>query len=372
MNKSSPKLDTNGLRGALRAPQSAASTRKDHYISDFVQPKQISGAHRQHSRAQGSNLVTQPARRVAPISIERRRSRRLYPQPEVRGRNTAADNTRRSSVGKKQSAQASILLSSRRYMHKLGRHALRATAKHQASTKPLSRIQKIVQNVRSIQRVQAVMYSAAVFLALVGGFIGYSGWKANQSVSAQVQDLRQNARADDDSDGAPAGTPPSTDKPSSTTIRNYTVAPNTPRYITIPKLDVHARTFGVSVDKNNELKVPRNIHDTGWYMGSSRPGEAGAMLIDGHAGVGQTAGIFHDLGKLVKDDQIVITQGDGQKFSYSVVSVETVDVGDVDMSSLLVSSNTAKPGLSLITCAGDRIPGTFELTKRTIVRAVLP
>ena len=54
-----------------------------------------------------------------------------------------------------------------------------------------------------------------------------------------------------------------------------------------------------------------------------------------------------------------------------VKTVETVDDEDVDMAKLLVSADTAKPGLSLITCAGDVIPGTLHLDKRILVRAVM-
>jgi len=54
-----------------------------------------------------------------------------------------------------------------------------------------------------------------------------------------------------------------------------------------------------------------------------------------------------------------------------VVDVQVVDKDKVDMSSLLVSADTAKPGLTLITCAGSQVPGTFSLQQRVIVRAVM-
>lgn len=77
------------------------------------------------------------------------------------------------------------------------------------------------------------------------------------------------------------------------------------------------------------------------------------------------------LNKLVSGDKVKVTRGDGQEFVYVVKTVETVDDEDVDMAKLLVSADTAKPGLSLITCAGDVIPGTLHLDKRTLVRAVM-
>ncbi|QQS19193.1 class F sortase [Candidatus Saccharibacteria bacterium] len=111
------------------------------------------------------------------------------------------------------------------------------------------------------------------------------------------------------------------------------------------------------VDRKNELQAPYGIYDAGWYNASSRPGENGAMLIDGHSGIGATQGIFHDLTKLVAGDDVSVKRGDGQVFTYKVADVQVVDKDKVDMTRLLVSTDTAKPGLTLITCAGSQVPG---------------
>jgi LPXTG-site transpeptidase (sortase) family protein len=123
--------------------------------------------------------------------------------------------------------------------------------------------------------------------------------------------------------------------------------------------------------QKNELQAPYGIYDAGWYNASSHPGENGAMLIDGHSGIGKTRGIFHDLTQLAAGDDITVTRGDGQTFTYKVVDLQVVDKEQVDMGSLLVSADTAKPGLTLITCAGSQVPGTFSLQQRVIVRAVM-
>jgi len=81
--------------------------------------------------------------------------------------------------------------------------------------------------------------------------------------------------------------------------------------------------------------------------------------------------VFYQLGQLVAGDPIAITRGDGKQFTYLVAKVQTVDTKDVDMASMLVSADTAKPGLNLITCAGKQIPGTSELSQRVLVYAVL-
>lgn len=221
---------------------------------------------------------------------------------------------------------------------------------------------------RSFSRKTVPLYAAACLLFGFGLYVGINGILANKQVTAQVKAL-QTTKSNDDSSST--DTPPSTDKISETTIRNYAVAPANPRYIDIPKLKIHARALSMTVDKNNELKSPYGIYDAGWYTSSSLPGQPGAMLVDGHSGIGKTHGIFHDLSKLATGDDIMITRGDGQVFTYKVVKSQIVDVAKVDMSSLLVSQNTARPGLNLITCAGDSISGTFSLKQRVLVYAVM-
>ncbi len=211
----------------------------------------------------------------------------------------------------------------------------------------------------------ALLYGMAATVFAVGLVVSLGGARANHQVAAQVKQVQKQADAVSDT------VVPSTTKPSTGQVAHYAVSPNLPRYIDIPKLSVHSRVLSEGVNKQNELQVPWNIYDTGWYNASSQPGQNGAMLIDGHSGVGAVHGIFYKLGTLQSGDPIAVTRGDGQQFTYLVTSVQTVNVQDVDMAAMLVSADTAKPGLNLITCAGDIIPGTMELNKRVLVRAVL-
>ena len=148
------------------------------------------------------------------------------------------------------------------------------------------------------------------------------------------------------------------------------VSPLNPRYIEIPAFKTKARVLSMTVDKSNELQAPYGIYDAGWYSSSSRPGENGAMLIDGHSGVGKTNGISHNISKLPIGAEIRVIRGDGKVFTYAIVKKEIVDAKKVDMGKLLVSQDTAKPGLNLITCTGSEEPGTFTLKQRALVYAV--
>jgi len=167
------------------------------------------------------------------------------------------------------------------------------------------------------------------------------------------------------------GAVPSATRPTAKAVQTYTVTPDAPKYLDIPKLHVHTRVLAMGVAKNGALQVPWNIYDTGWYNQSVKPGGAGAMLVDGHSGLGNLHGVFWDLATLQKGDAITVTRGDGERFTYLVANVQTAQVQKVNMASMMVSSDPSKPGLNLITCAGDRIPGTDELNKRVQVYAVL-
>ncbi len=225
---------------------------------------------------------------------------------------------------------------------------------------------------RRPRRHQALYVMAAV-LFMLGGYIAYDGWRANHKVAAQVEQLqKQTVRADGVSAQSNEVVVPSTEKPTDAIIRSYAVAPNVPRYIDVPKLGVHSRVMSMSVDRNNELQAPTNVHNAGWYNASAQPGQMGAMLVDGHSGIGNYKGVFNSIGTLVAGDVITVTRGDGTKFDYRVVRTETVDEANVNMAGMLVSADTAKPGLNLITCAGDQLPGTYQLAQRTLVYAVMP
>lgn len=218
---------------------------------------------------------------------------------------------------------------------------------------------------RPRNRQTHVLYAMAGLLLIVGIAVSLNGLRTNRQVSAQVKQISRQ------SDGGDTKTvAPSTTKPSGNDIASYVVAPNLPRYIDIAKLSVHARIKSMSVNGKNQLQAPDNVYDAGWYNASAQPGQPGAMLVDGHISSWTTQGVFYGLNKLVVGDPIAITRGDGKIFTYKVVKTEIDDAASVDMASLLVSQDTAKPGLNLISCSGDVIPGSNEFNKRIVIYAV--
>jgi LPXTG-site transpeptidase (sortase) family protein len=173
---------------------------------------------------------------------------------------------------------------------------------------------------------------------------------------------------------ANAGKPspaPATIKPTPAAVASYTVPATHPRYLKIPTLGVNARVMPVGLTKTNAIGTPSNVYDTAWYTGSNLPGQPGATLIDGHVSSWTTNGVFYGLKTLKAGDAIQLQLGNDTTLNYTVVKTQTYASGNVDVNSLLTPITKNKPGLNLITCAGDVIKNTNEFNQRIIVYASL-
>jgi LPXTG-site transpeptidase (sortase) family protein len=162
---------------------------------------------------------------------------------------------------------------------------------------------------------------------------------------------------------------PATNKPTASDFNNYKVAADLPRYIFIPTTNVKAIVRSLGVTKTNQIAAPANVYDTGWFNQSSKPGQPGAMVVDGHVSSWTTKGVFYNLKALKAGDSIQIQKGDGTKVTYAVVKTQVYDAKNVDMQALLNPINPKQPGLNLITCTGSVIKGTNEFDKRIVVFA---
>lgn len=214
----------------------------------------------------------------------------------------------------------------------------------------------------------AVLYGMSGILFIGGMFTVVSSLMTDKQITAQVQNLSQPQSGD--KKDVPAAIP-ATDKPTTDSLSKYTVAPDKPRFITIPSQDQKARILPMGTEPNGQLTSPNNIYDIGWYTGSSLPGQPGAMLVDGHKSSWKANGTFFGLKKLEPGDKVSVERGDGTLFTYRVVKSQIFDHDKVDMVSALKSVDPTRPGLNLITCEGGVIPGTSKFDKRIIVYAVL-
>ncbi len=161
-------------------------------------------------------------------------------------------------------------------------------------------------------------------------------------------------------------------KPSASSLTSYKVAPDFPRSIYIKNISVSARVMPMGVNSDRSMQSPSNAFDAGWYTASAKPGQAGAMLVDGHASqTGTHYGLFGYITKLKNGDQITIERGDGVRFNYVVAHTEVTPLANVDMNKLLVPYGGAKQGINLIACTGKWTSDKSTLDQRVLVFATL-
>ena len=150
-------------------------------------------------------------------------------------------------------------------------------------------------------------------------------------------------------------------------IKTYTVAADAPRMLRINSLSIAAKVRPMGINSIGAIAAPVNIYDSGWYTGSSKPGAAGAMFIDGHASGATRKGLFAYIDTLQIGNTVSVERGDGQVFNYKVVHVETVSKDAVDMTKVLHTYDGVKEGLNLMTCTGVWIKEEKTYDKRTVV-----
>lgn len=163
--------------------------------------------------------------------------------------------------------------------------------------------------------------------------------------------------------------------PTEEEVKEYTVAADRPRYLSIEKLGIsNARVLAMGVNAKGALNTPANIFDVGWYNASGKPGQGRVMIIDGHNGGPHMYGVFKKLPDLVAGDIVKIERGDGAIFKYSVVENTTVSIDEADKYMNTLAKKPAisdKEGLTLISCTGEWSQKQKTYLSRQFVRAVL-
>lgn len=146
-----------------------------------------------------------------------------------------------------------------------------------------------------------------------------------------------------------------------------------PVRLVIPRIGVDAPVKPVGVNAAGNLGVPSDAVHVAWYKYGPRPGAPGTAVIDGHLDTkGVPQAVFYDLNKLSPGDSIEVETADGRTLTFKVTATKTFayDASDAQIKSLFASSGTA-PGLNLITCAGDWMPGQKMYNERFAVFAKL-
>ena len=221
-----------------------------------------------------------------------------------------------------------------------------------------------------------VRYGVVAVILIISGYLAYDTWTTNQ----QAKDIfSQSAAAFNEGDngngsgngagGTNSGN--SSNSNDSDSQPDYAVAPNMPKYISIPKIGVNnARIEKVGLQNNSKVGTPKNLNNVAWYTGSVKPGEKGAMFMNAHINDVGAGGIFNNLKNVSVGDKVVVERGDGTKFNYKVVHTETLPTSSVSMSKAMSVRNKKEEGVNLMTCAGTYNFSTRSYSHRVIVYAV--
>jgi sortase (surface protein transpeptidase) len=226
---------------------------------------------------------------------------------------------------------------------------------------------KLAKNVLG-SNLKYVIIAPVILFLVIGSYFGISGFKANQSAETKVKAITSySSVVTKPTNGADY------EETAVTTemFGKHIVAKDMPRYIRIPSIEIASRIKRVTTGDGNVLKMPKNIHDAGWYYESPKPGELGASLIDGHVFGPTKSGIFYYLFKLSVGETVEIERGDGKVFTYKVVAAELFDAKKVDVTKVLSPYGGKKKGLNLITQAGTFDDLIQDYTQRLVVYTVL-
>jgi len=218
---------------------------------------------------------------------------------------------------------------------------------------------------RNLRRLGLILIASVIILAT--GYVGIDTLLTNNRVKADTSKQPTQQAATGELVKAEEGTDEA--KPAENALTNYSVAPSLPRALYINSIGVASRIIPMSVNTDGSIQAPRNIFDAGWYNASVKPGEPGAVFIDGHASGATRAGLFAYLDKLKVGDQLQIEKGDGSKLNYKVVHAEVTKLDEVDMKKVLTPYEGVSRGLNLMTCTGEWVDDKQTYDHRVIVWA---
>lgn len=149
-------------------------------------------------------------------------------------------------------------------------------------------------------------------------------------------------------------------------------SPNTnlaPIHITITTAKVNAEIIPVGVTRSNNLDVPPNFVQTGWYKYGSLPGMPGNAVIDGHVdNAGSIDGPFKHLRDAKIGDLVSVTMSDGSTVTFRIVDSSVYLTTKFPAASVFHGGSASI--LKIITCHGtyQKAMGTYD--HRLIVTAV--
>lgn len=151
-------------------------------------------------------------------------------------------------------------------------------------------------------------------------------------------------------------TPPATVTPTVEPTATPTPYNGNVEMLKIPRFEVASPIEPIGLLPNNQLDVPKNPHNTGWYDIYDKPGFSGNSVFSAHVDYfPNILGPFHKLSKAEIGDEIEVVMDNGLEYKYRVIRKERYDVDAVPMGELIWPAQKPKgtEWITLITCGGQ-------------------
>lgn len=146
-------------------------------------------------------------------------------------------------------------------------------------------------------------------------------------------------------------------------------APTTPARIVMPTARVNAEIIPIGVTKTNNLDVPPNYFQAGWYKYGPIPGQPGNAVIDGHVdNAGSIDGPFKHLRNAKIGDEFQVIMSDGSTVTFVITDASVYLTTQFPSKSVFLGDGQAV--LKIITCHGTFRKSMDTYDQRLIVTAV--
>lgn len=191
-----------------------------------------------------------------------------------------------------------------------------------------------------------------MLLGILALLLGASGW------IGLTRSEEEPARAAPASAPSPANTPATaTAEPAATVPADQDVRPT---HLRIPTIGVSATVTSLGIQPDQQVEVPGNPDEVGWYRLGARPGQQGSAVLLGHVDSKAGPAVFHRLHSLTPGDEVEVVGNDGTATRFEVTSIATY--ANEDFPAQKVYRPAGRPGLALVTCGGryDAANGGYQ------------
>lgn len=138
-----------------------------------------------------------------------------------------------------------------------------------------------------------------------------------------------------------------------------------PTSVLIPAIGVDAPCVQLNLTAD-EVEVPEDFGDTGWWVQTRKPGEIGPAVIGGHVDSKSGPAVFYRLRDLRPGDEVTVRDADGESRVF-VVNQDPIQVDKYERPPEVFGFGEGRPELRLITCGGDFNPSIGHYTDNIVV-----